>query len=82
MSRQLYTIEEAAKLMALSHHTVRKLCQRHQIATVKLGSAVRIEATVLDQYIAERRIPTVGESAGSPCVETIVPVSEEVRATR
>lgn len=82
VGRLLYTIDEVASLLALSPHTVRKMCQRHDLATVKLGAAVRIEAAEIDRFIEKHRVPRVGESAGSTCAEPLVPVSEVVHASR
>jgi excisionase family DNA binding protein len=48
VGRCLYTIKEAGQLLALSHHTIRKMCERKEIVSVKLGSAVRIDRVEIE----------------------------------
>ena len=60
---KLFTIPEAAEVIQMSHHTVRKWTEQGKIATVKLGSAVRIEARELRRFIDGRRVANSVDSS-------------------
>jgi len=47
------TVKEAARLLALSELTVRKLCWSGKVASTRIGRAVRIPATEVDRIIKE-----------------------------
>jgi excisionase family DNA binding protein len=53
---QLYTVEEAAERLNTTPRFIRRLIAERRIAFTKLGRHVRIEATVLDEFVAAGRV--------------------------
>ncbi len=51
VTREWITYKEAAKIAALSRTTLRKLADRNQIKTRRVGRAVRINRESLDAYM-------------------------------
>ena len=49
----LLTVDQAAKILSLPPHTVKKMIRAGSIASVKLGKAVRIEPGELREYIEQ-----------------------------
>lgn len=56
MPVQLYTVGEAAERLNTKVRFVRRLIAEERIAFTRLGRHVRIEADVLDAYIAAGRV--------------------------
>lgn len=52
----LLTVDEAAEYLHTSERFVRRLVEERRIAYVKVGTHVRIEPTVLSDYIAANRV--------------------------
>jgi excisionase family DNA binding protein len=55
----LLTVEDAAERMGVTPRFVRRLIAEKRITYVKLGSHVRIEDTVVDEFIAVGRVEAV-----------------------
>lgn len=53
----LLAVPEAARLLAISPHTLRQWISRRQIEVVRLGRAVRIHRNEIERLIAERTEP-------------------------
>lgn len=56
MATQLYTVDEAADRLNTTVRFVRRLVAEQRIAFTRLGRHIRIEADVLDAYIAAGRV--------------------------
>jgi excisionase family DNA binding protein len=52
----LLTVEQVAERMGVGPRFVRRLIAEKRIAYVKLGAHVRIEDTVVDEFIAAGRV--------------------------
>lgn len=78
----LLTIDEAAAIMRKSPHTIRRWTEKRKIASVKLGSAVRIKQSVLESYIREHERPAVPEIVTDTLTEPSVAIREAIHATR
>jgi excisionase family DNA binding protein len=53
----LLDYEGAGRLLGCSARMVRKLVENRQLASVKVGSLVRIEPAAVEDYIERRRRP-------------------------
>lgn len=53
----LLDYEAAGRLLGCSPRLVRKLVERRQLASVKVGALVRIEPAAVEEYIEHRRRP-------------------------
>lgn len=51
-SRRLYTIDEVAELLKVSHSTVRRLIDSGHLKSVRIGGQIRIRQRDLDDYVA------------------------------
>ena len=56
MPAQLYTVEEAAERLNTTPRFIRRLIAERRIAFTKLGRHVRIEADVLEEFVAAGRV--------------------------
>lgn len=56
MATPLYTVDEAADRLNTKVRFVRRLVAEERIAFTRLGRHIRIEADVLDAYIAAGRV--------------------------
>lgn len=56
MPAQLYTVEEAAQRLNTTPRFIRRLIAERRIAFTRLGRHVRIEADVLDEFVAAGRV--------------------------
>lgn len=79
MAAHLYTVDEAADRLNTSVRFVRRLVAEERIAFTRLGRHVRIEADVLDAYIAAGRVEprTAGPALSS--AETVPAVRPQGR---
>jgi excisionase family DNA binding protein len=50
--RRLYTIDEIAELLKVSHSTVRRLIDSDHLKSVRIGGQIRIRQKDLDDYMA------------------------------
>ena len=50
--RRLYTIDEVAELLQVSHSTVRRLIESGHLKSVRIGGQIRIRQRDLDDYVA------------------------------
>jgi excisionase family DNA binding protein len=65
MPVQLYTVEEAAQHLNTTPRFIRRLIAERRIAFTRLGRHVRIQADVLDDFIAAGRVePVVPQPRG------------------
>ena len=48
---QVYTVEEAAKLLKVSKDTIRRMIKRKELDAVKVGGQIRIKAASLHKYL-------------------------------
>lgn len=53
-SRQLITVEEAARRLSLSRSVVYRLMRDHELDDVKIGRSRRIVADSVDDYIGRK----------------------------
>jgi excisionase family DNA binding protein len=51
-SRRLYTIDEVAEVLKVSHSTVRRLIDSGHLKSVRIGGQIRIRQKDLDDYVA------------------------------
>lgn len=51
----LLTVEEAADLLQLTPHTIRKYCREGKIEAVKFGNIWRISARVVGRYALNKK---------------------------
>lgn len=51
-ARRLYTIDEIAELLRVSHSTVRRLIDSGHLKSVRIGGQIRIRQRDLDDYVA------------------------------
>ena len=49
---QLYTVEEAARLLTISRWKVFELIRLRELRSVKIGGLRRVPRTAIDEYIA------------------------------
>jgi excisionase family DNA binding protein len=56
----LVSTKDAAAWLGLAVDTLKKLAQRGEIASIKLGKVRRFEKAVLRAYIAEHRVQQAG----------------------
>ena len=61
---ELLDFGQAARKLGCSDRLVRKLVDRRDLASVKVGALVRIEPQAIDDYIASRRRPAVVVATG------------------
>jgi excisionase family DNA binding protein len=52
---RLYSVRTVANLLDVSQDTVRRLIERRELAAIRIGSAIRIEAADLESFIKRRR---------------------------
>jgi len=55
----LLDYEEVSRVLGCSVRMVRKLVETRQLASVKVGSLVRIEPEAIEDYVERRRRPAV-----------------------
>ena len=55
MSEPLLTVAEAAAILRLGRSTLYRLVEDGEIETVRIGRAVRFEATAVDDFIQRNR---------------------------
>ena len=58
---QLKTVEQAARDLAVSVHTIRAWIARRKIGSVRLGRAVRIPATEITRLIEHGTVPALAD---------------------
>lgn len=51
---QLLTVPEAAKRLCVSETTVWRLRRKRELPSVKIGTATRIPAEAVDQFVADQ----------------------------
>jgi excisionase family DNA binding protein len=51
MVERHYTYREIAELLSLSERTVRRLIDRCELRHIRVGRAVRVPASALEQYV-------------------------------
>lgn len=54
----LYTAEEAAEYLGISHWTVRRLVANHELRGVYLGRLLRVRRSDLEAYLSAARTAT------------------------
>jgi excisionase family DNA binding protein len=57
----LLTVREVARRLRVRPVTVYRLCERGELAHIRVSNAIRIRLEDLDQYVARRRGPMPGE---------------------
>src|SRR5690242_5472252 len=60
----LVTIAAAAEQWTVSQATIRRLIRRGELPIIRLGSAVRIAQTALDEYVRGKEWRSVNLAAG------------------
>lgn len=60
----LLTVEQAADLLQLTPHTIRKYCREGKIEAVKFGNIWRISARVVGRYALNKKGNTNDTSTG------------------
>ena len=56
----LLRIDAAADRLSISRATLYRMIQRGEIATIRIGSAVRIPVTALDRWLAAQTVSPPG----------------------
>lgn len=56
----LLTVREVARRLRVRPVTVYRLCERGELAHIRVSNAIRIRLEDLDQYVARRRGPDAG----------------------
>lgn len=51
----VYTIEEVARILKVSHMTIRRLIERGEIEAFKVGNQYRITKDALDRYMKRKK---------------------------
>ena len=59
IQQMLLTIKEAAKLLSISERTLWTLTQTREVATVRIGRAVRYALEDLQKYVDANRQPAL-----------------------
>jgi excisionase family DNA binding protein len=57
--RELRTVKQAARDLAVSEHTIRSWVATRKIASIRLGRAVRIPASDIDRLIEQGTVPAL-----------------------
>lgn len=65
MPVQLYTVEQAAQRLNTTPRFIRRLIAERRIAFTRLGRHVRIQADVLDAFVAAGRVEAIQPAPGS-----------------
>lgn len=76
---KLLTLQEAADIMSMSIHTIRKWVQSGRLPSKKIGVTRRIEPAALRRFIDGEH---VAETVASTPQDGLVRVGEVIHATR
>jgi excisionase family DNA binding protein len=60
-SVQLMNLDEAAELLKVSVHTVRRLQQQREVSFIKVGGSVRFAKSDLLSYLTRKRVAAIHE---------------------
>jgi excisionase family DNA binding protein len=63
---ELLRVEQVAKKLQLGTATVYRLCQRGEIPSVRIGTAVRIPAGALDEWLQRQIQPPRNDAGPTP----------------
>jgi excisionase family DNA binding protein len=53
---EVYTVEEAAKLLKVDEMTIRRMIDRKEIVASRVGRSIRIPRSELEKYLNPRQI--------------------------
>jgi len=67
MNKLLLSVPEAAERLSIGVSKFRQLVASGQIESVRVGRAIRIPATALEQFAETLRIPTSEWASSRPC---------------